>query len=196
MIITFHSINPGNWDTLERLFEAPGSPGHCWCMLWRKAPGTLRRTKGAERRQAMKTALSDLVCKGTETGIVACVDECPAGWVSVAPLETFRHMHGNIPRPASEERPWCIVCFYIARRFRGMGLMPRLLSAAISHARSRGAGVIDAFPVDRDSPSYRFMGYADMFEKAGFRDMGMTGTRRHVMRLLTCRMETGLPAAE
>ena len=61
--------------------------------------------------------------------------------------------------------------------------MPRLMNAVTGHARDRGASVIEAFPVDMDAPSCRFMGHVDMFENAGFRDMGMAGSRRHVMRL-------------
>jgi hypothetical protein len=42
--------------------------------------------------------------------------------------------------------------------------------------------VVEAYPVDADSPSYRFMGFVAPFEKAGFREVGRAGTRRHVMR--------------
>lgn len=182
-MVTFEVVSPQSWSGLEALFEARGGPSHCWCMVWRNVPANLRRTKGAERRRVMKCALHDLVNQGLETGIIARVDDCPAGWVSVAPLETLRPMHGQVGLPEPEQNPWAIVCFFIASRFRGRGLMPRLLNEAISHARESGASVIEAFPVDRDAPSYRFMGYVDMFENAGFRDMGMAGSRRHVMRL-------------
>ena len=182
-MVTFEAVNTQSWPGLEELFEARGGPSHCWCMVWRRVPAELRRTKGAERRKVMKCALLDLVNQGAETGIIARVDGCPAGWVSVAPLETLRPMHGRVEPPEPALNPWAIVCFFIARRFRGRGLMPRLMKEAICHARDRGASVIEAFPVERDAPSYRFMGYVDMFENAGFRDMGMAGNRRHVMRL-------------
>ncbi len=61
--------------------------------------------------------------------------------------------------------------------------MPRLLHGAVHYARDSGAEMLEAFPVDRESPSYRFMGYADMFERAGFSYVGMAGKRRRVMRL-------------
>lgn len=35
--------------------------------------------------------------------------------------------------------------------------------------------------MEPDSPSYRFMGFVPVFEKAGFREVGRAGTRRHVM---------------
>jgi hypothetical protein len=53
----------------------------------------------------------------------------------------------------------------------------------VEHARRRGATVVEAYPVDPDSPSYRFMGFVSTFEAAGFREVGRAGARRHVMRL-------------
>jgi hypothetical protein len=40
-----------------------------------------------------------------------------------------------------------------------------------------------AYPVDADSPSYRFMGFVPVFAEAGFAEVGREGKRRHVMRL-------------
>lgn len=59
----------------------------------------------------------------------------------------------------------------------------RLVEAAIAHARRRGARIVEAYPVDADSPSYRFMGFVSVFERAGFKTVGTAGKRRHVMRL-------------
>jgi hypothetical protein len=43
--------------------------------------------------------------------------------------------------------------------------------------------VVEAYPVDADSPSYRFMGFVPVFAEAGFAEVGREGKRRHVMRL-------------
>lgn len=61
--------------------------------------------------------------------------------------------------------------------------MRLLVSAAVEHARLKGATTVEAYPVDPDSPSYTFMGLVPTFEAAGFREVGMAGTRRHIMRL-------------
>ena len=71
----------------------------------------------------------------------------------------------------------------MTRQYRGQGMTARLISAAVEHARARGATVVEAYPVDSDSPSYRFMGFVASFKKAGFVEAGRAGTRRHVMRL-------------
>jgi hypothetical protein len=58
-----------------------------------------------------------------------------------------------------------------------------LLQAAIAEAREARAIALEAYPVDSDSPSYRFGGYVSFFEKEGFQEVGQLGSRRHVMRL-------------
>ncbi|WP_245458430.1 MULTISPECIES: GNAT family N-acetyltransferase [unclassified Mesorhizobium] len=78
---------------------------------------------------------------------------------------------------------WSIVCFYVPRALRGGGLASALLDAAIDHAFANGARIIEAYPVDETSPSYRFMGFHDMFAGRGFHETGMAGSRRYVMRL-------------
>ena len=71
---------------------------------------------------------------------------------------------------------------------RGAG--HQLIAAAIAHTRKKGATVLEAYPVDPDSPSYRFMGFVPAFAAAGFRSVGREGTRRHVMQL-TLRESSG-----
>jgi len=61
--------------------------------------------------------------------------------------------------------------------------MRRLLTAAVETARRHGATVLEGYPVDADSPSYRFMGFVPLFRAAGFKPVGRAGSRRHVMRL-------------
>ena len=65
----------------------------------------------------------------------------------------------------------------------GQGLGHQLIDAAITQARRRKADVLEAYPVDPDSPSYRHMGFVPAFERAGFVEDGREGTRRHVMHL-------------
>jgi len=69
--------------------------------------------------------------------------------------------------------------------------MDHVLRAAIDHATRNGATVVEAYPVDADSPSYRFMGFVETFSKAGFQELGRAGQRRHVMRLTIASAATG-----
>ena len=86
-------------------------------------------------------------------------------------------------RKRVREDVWSLACFFLKRSVRGQGLGRQTLEAAVAHARAEGARVVEAYPVAPDSPSYRFMGFVPAFEKAGFREVGRAGSRRHVMRL-------------
>jgi hypothetical protein len=57
-----------------------------------------------------------------------------------------------------------------------------MLREAVAHAARQGATVVEAYPVDPGSPSYRFMGFVPLFAPEGFTEAGRAGTRRHVMR--------------
>jgi hypothetical protein len=62
--------------------------------------------------------------------------------------------------------------------WEGFAAEPALIQSA------QGAKIVEAYPVDVDSPSYRFMGFVPAFEKAGFEPTGQReGKRRHLMRL-------------
>jgi len=64
-----------------------------------------------------------------------------------------------------------------------MGVSQFLIEEAKAYAKSNGAEYLEAYPVDPDSPSYRFMGFISIFEKAGFAYVKKAGTRRNVMTL-------------
>ncbi|MGX5841019.1 GNAT family N-acetyltransferase [Mesorhizobium sp. ArgA1] len=117
----------------------------------------------------------------TPVGILAELDGKTVGWCSVAPRQTYRNLSSH--QDGGETGIWSIVCFYVPRELRGGGLAAALLDAAIDHAFAKGASTIEAYPVDPASPSYRFMGFRDMFAVRGFHEIGMAGSRRHVMRL-------------
>ena len=59
----------------------------------------------------------------------------------------------------------------------------QLLQAAIAEAGSQGASYVEAYPVEPDSTTYRFMGLVPAFEEAGFQFVKPAGTRRKVMIL-------------
>lgn len=107
-------------------------------------------------------------------------DGRPVAWCSVAPRATHRKLGGVAD---DDDGVWSITCFFVKRSLRGQKLTPRLLEAAVDHARAQGALVVEAYPVEADSPSYRFMGLVGMFERTSFERVGTAGKWRQVMRL-------------
>jgi len=166
-----------------RLFEARGGPHNCWCMAWRAKPAATRRGDPAQRKAVLKAALHGRVVEGVPIGLLAYDGDRPVAWCSIAPRDTFRPLGGFEPSGEDSESVWSIVCFFVERGWRRQGVTERLLGAAVALARRRGAAVVEAYPVDPDSPSYRFMGFVGLFERAGFVAVARAGTRRHIMRL-------------
>ena len=173
--ITFHEVDASRWDDLERLFESRGGPKSCWCMVWRDGAKT---AKGPDRKAAMKR----YVCEGVPIGLLGYSGGEPVAWCSIAPRTTYRDFGGPTNISGLPEEVWSLACFFIRRELRGKGLTKRIIEAAVQHAAKRGAKVVEAYPVEPGSPSYRFMGYLPTFSAAGFHEVGRAGARRRVMR--------------
>ena len=173
--LTFHEVTADRWADFERLFEAKGSPKYCWCMAWRATPQEAKHTDSQHRKAAMAAR----VRQNTPVGILGYLAGEAVAWCSIAPRATYRRLVSN---DSPDEGVWSIVCFFVLKQHRGAGLTRRMLAAAIQHARKHGARMLEAYPVDQDSPSYRFMGFVPMFQAAGFQVIGREGSRRHVMQ--------------
>lgn len=170
------AVTNSNWSDLEALFEGKGGPKYCWCMPWRPME---RRTKADNASR--KRALHERIRTGVPIGLLGYLDGEPVAWCSVAPRETFVKLSDN--QNDEEVGIWSVTCFFVRRNCRKAGLSRKLLDAAIELAKAHGANVLEAYPVEPDSPSYRFMGFVELFERVGFRHVGRAGSRRHIMRL-------------
>lgn len=175
----FREVDETNWDDFVKFFEGKGCPSYCWCTAWRPLPGDRAKASNAAR----KKAIGALVKHGTPVGILAYEGQTPVGWCSIAPRASYTPLGGEEYEGVAENKVWSLACFFVPRALRGEGLGKQLLAAAVDTARKHGAKILEAYPVDPDSPSYRFMGFVKNFKKAGFTETGRVGKRRHVMHL-------------
>lgn len=175
--LVFREVSHENWPDFAGLFESRGGPNSCWCMVWRSTTAEAKQPDGASRRAAMNSRVEN----GVPIGILGYREGAPIAWCSIAPRETYRRL-GSLDDLEMSERVWSLVCFFVKREYRGRGILKELLLAAVDHAARNGATVVEAYPVDPDSPSYRFMGFVENFREAGFQKVGEAGQRRHVMR--------------
>jgi GNAT superfamily N-acetyltransferase len=173
MSIEVRPVTAERWDDLLTLFGERGAIAGCWCMWFRSRP------HGPEdRRTENRAALQGLVMDDRVPGLLAYRDGEPVGWVSVAPRPEFERVTGQAAETeagAAASPVWSIVCFYIHGRKRGTGIATALLEAAVKHARSGGAQILEAYPVEpegRTRSGDAFTGLRSMFERAGFREVG------------------------
>ena len=174
--LTIKPVTKAGWPDFEALFEGKGGPSYCWCMAWRPMA---KRTEAnnADRKAALKS----FVDRRVPIGLVGYVGGEPVAWCSVAPRTSF--ISFSKQQDESEADVWSISCFFIRRDHRKQGLSAEMLEGAIDYVRKRGGKVLESYPVDPDSPSYRFMGFVALFTDHGFVETGRAGSRRHVMKL-------------
>ena len=149
-------------------------------MYWRLR----RRDFDAGKGLSNKKRMHRLVNKGYAIGYLLYADKEVVGWCAIAPRTEFPVLNNSrILKPVDDELVWSIVCFYIDRKFRRMGLTEIFLNYIILACRRQGVKILEAYPVDPKSPSYRFMGYKSTFLRMGFQYKKKAGTRRNVMVL-------------
>jgi GNAT superfamily N-acetyltransferase len=175
--LSFKPVTAATRKDFIEVFDGPGGPKYCWCMAWRQTSAEVKDASGSSRKKQM---LSRIDAK-TPVGLVGYLDGEPLAWVSIAPRDTYRKLSG--PEAEEGENIWSIVCMYTRRALRGQGLAHQMIAAAVDYAKKKKATAVEAYPVDPDSPSYRHMGFVPAYERAGFKETGRVGTRRHVVRL-------------
>jgi GNAT superfamily N-acetyltransferase len=172
-------VTRDRWADLVEMFDR-SIVRTCFCMYYRKTgSGT---GPGGENRAAMKA----LVDGGTVPGLIGYEDDVPVAWVSLGPREEYPKLaRSPVMKPVDDRPVWSIVCFFVAREARGRGLARRMLRAAQDYARSNGARLLEAYPVDKDEPShpdFMFFGAKSMYDRAGFREVARRKPTRPVVR--------------
>jgi GNAT superfamily N-acetyltransferase len=132
--------------------------------------------------------MHSVVDSGNAPGLLAYCDGKPAAWISIAPRQEFPSLDRSAVLKRVDEQPvWSIVCFFIAKAYRGKGISSLLVTAAINYARENGVQVVEAYPFNTTSRDCllpeRYMGVLSTFQKAGFRLAADRGGQRLVMRL-------------
>jgi GNAT superfamily N-acetyltransferase len=177
--VEFHPVTEERLPDLEQFSCQHGKFRYCSCMRWRMTSTDYKRSTKDER----VAALEGLVLQGTSIGILAYVNGEPVGWCSIAPRESYEALERYRALPRIDDQPvWAVVCFFVDRRFRRQGVTLDLLRAAVKHAQTQGAIIVEGYPVEPDSNLYTYMGSPAAFHRAGFRDVTPKGYARSVMR--------------
>ena len=130
--------------------------------------------------------MKSIVDSGEVPGILAYARSEPVAWCSVAPRERFGSLERSRTLKRVDDQPvWSIVCFFVAKPFRGQGLMVTLLQAAIGYALDHGAKIVEGYPVEPRKALSGYSGYtgiASAFLKAGFVEVVRRSGHQPIMR--------------
>jgi len=158
-------------------------------MFWRLERAMFKKTKGDGNRQILKGTVEG----NEQPGILAYAGKQAAGRCGIAPREQLLALENSRILKRVDDQPiWSITCFFVAKEARKKGMMESLIKAAVKHARSHGAQIVEAYPIDMQSPklmgqkfsSYSgYMGVASAFRSAGFVEVCQASETQLIMPL-------------
>ncbi len=177
--LQFHPVTRERLPDLARFSEGHGKFRYCSCMRWRLTSTEFK----CSTKDGRVAALERLVAEGTPVGVLAYAEGEPVGWCSIAPRETYEALERYKALPRIDGAAvWSVACFFIDSRVRRRGATLGLLRAAVDYAQSKGARIIEGYPVESGARLYTYMGSPATFRAAGFRDVTPVGQDRMVMR--------------
>jgi len=189
MKLAVHPLTPERWPGLEAIFNARGCSvaRGCWCMFYRQAEAPTPPPKGMTRAQARRAELKALVHGDRPPGLIGYRGKVPVGWVSLGPREEFAKLVRSPVMKAVDDQPvWSIICFVVPSEYRGQGVAQALLAGAVKYAKSRGATLVEAYPVDkphRSDDDSMWFGAKSMYDREGFDEVARRKPTRPVVRL-------------
>jgi GNAT superfamily N-acetyltransferase len=180
--LAIHPLTPERWPDFVRLFGPRGACAGCWCTWWRLAKPEWKRGQGDVNRRRQER----YVKAGNVAGLLAYAAEEPVGWVAIEPRASYPRLARSRTLAPVDDRPvWSITCFFVARPHRGKGLTRALIEAAVRLARSRGAGIVEAYPVERGrevADAWMYTGAASTFRAVGFVEVARRTRTRPIVR--------------
>jgi GNAT superfamily N-acetyltransferase len=186
--------NEATWQDVQDVFDGADSR-RCQCQRF-KVVGWIWRDSTWEQRTAMlrEQTACDFPLAAETGGLIAYVEDQPAGWVAVEPrtaypkLRTLRVPWSGRQEDKDDPDVWAVTCFVVRKRYRGRGLTYPLARAAVDFARERGARALEAYPMVTE-PGKEItwgelhVGARQVFEEAGFEEVSHPSVRRFVMRI-------------
>jgi GNAT superfamily N-acetyltransferase len=176
------------FDDVEHALTGGGDGASCWCQWWMLRNKDWSAASNDEKRELLRGDLA----REPAAGLVAYVDDEPAGWVKVMPRTdqtrlAFTKSLKASPEPIDDASVWAVTCFVVRREHRGAGLGAALLEAAVGYARDNGARVVEGYPIDtsakKASTGALFHGALSTFLGAGFREVAVPAPGRPIVSL-------------
>ena len=181
--LDIHPLTPARWNDFETLFGERGAYGGCWCMWWRCTRKEFEANQGEKNRLALKA----LVDGGSIPGLLGYAAGEPAVWCALGPREDFPSIgRSRVLKPVDDAPVWSLPCLFVGKGFRGQGLAEVMIRGAVDYVRSQGGRIIEAYPTaprgGKLPPVSSFMGFPEIFARAGFVEVARPSDARMIMR--------------
>ena len=152
-------------------------------MFWKLPHRDFELLAGTGTHQMQKS----LVEQGLEPGILAYDGDIPVGWVALEPRSEYpRLARSRVLKPVDQADVWSVTCFFTARAYRRRGVTVELLKEALKFAASKGAKIVEGYPVEPHGNSapavFVYTGLPGAFLKAGFSEVARFSPTRPIFR--------------
>ncbi|MBT2594705.1 GNAT family N-acetyltransferase [Arthrobacter sp. ISL-72] len=188
---------PADWPDVERLFGIRGEPSRCWCRFFALTGAEWKDSTPGDRKNQLREKFDD---GAPAPGVLAFRGGQPVGWCAVEPRDCYpRILRSQVVKAAGPavlgppgdgfgEPVWSVSCFVVAPGHRRSGVAAALLRAAVGHAATHGAGIVEGYPVvpelrPKAGPVDLYQGTLKLFLAAGFELVSDAVPGRAVVRL-------------
>jgi GNAT superfamily N-acetyltransferase len=192
--ISCKPLTVDQWHHFQKLFGEKGACGGCWCMYWRLKRSDFLSSKGIGNKRLFRQVVQRAEIP---PGLLLFSASEPVGWCAVSPRSSYPVLsNSRILKPLDDQSVWSIVCFFIHKDFRRLGLTVVFLKHILQFCKSKKALIVEGYPVDVSGNEkypavFAFTGVAAAFIKAGFKQAALRSPRRPIMRY---DLRDGLPA--
>lgn len=186
--IEIRPASADRFEDAEHALTGGGDGASCWCQWWMLRAKDFSAATDEEKRERLRGDLA----ADPASALIAYINGEAAGWVKVSsrpnqPRLALTRSLQESPEPFDDLTVWAITCFVVRSEFRRRGVSQALLDAAIVHARTNGARVIEGYPVDttvkRPSAGHLFHGTLSTFAEAGFTEVARPAPTRPIVSL-------------
>lgn len=186
--------NQASWDDLQAVIgPARCHGGSCFCQRFKIGRQWSSVTDEERADRLREQASCGNRRSPTTSGLLAYVDNVPAGWCAIEPRTAYPYLSNPIvwakrDEDADDDSVWATTCFVVRAAFRRAGLTYELAAAAVEHARQRGARALEGYPMLTE-PGQQItwgelhVGAYGAFAAAGFTEVRRPTKRRVVMRI-------------
>ena len=193
MNVEIKRLSPELSEDYLRFFDiTPHSTGkaehRCYCVCWAGADCDGQDFSTAEKR---RMTANEYVRKGAIQGYLAYVGGSVAGWCNANTKSdcyeciSLRRFMQRIKKDKQDTRTKSILCFAVAPEMRRRGIAARLLRRVCEDAQTDGFDFVEAYPNSECIHAEDdFMGFAEMYEKAGFVLAYEAGDKRVMRKVL------------
>ncbi|WP_431842661.1 N-acetyltransferase family protein [Calidifontibacter indicus] len=193
MSIRVVPANEASCEELDLIFGTRGGAAECRCQRYRLVRGEAFGNTPVEHRHDRlreQTSCGDPGAANT-SGLIAYLDDEPAGWCAVAPRPDYEGLVRNSNQTAWRGRKenradpsiWAVTCVYTRGGHRRQGVAAALVNATIDFARTRGATRLEAYPITDDNATWgeEHPGRLTTYLDAGFEVVHRPSKRRAVV---------------